>query len=228
MMPLRPILLGACLALLPAPALAQIGKATAITVTVTGDAEASVRRLKAGDQVVQDETIRTDASGVGQFEFLDRTRLAVGPGSAVKLDKFVYDANRTAKAAAVEVGRGAFRFISGRSPRAAYSISTTTATIGVRGTTFDIYVADSGALCLAALSGSVRVCARGRDCRTHGTVGQYLYVTPDQSYWVLDRWDGSLVGGVTFAAAMPFLANQDRLLPAFRASEAAVARFPRP
>lgn len=225
MVSLRWIAIAALLALHPVAAHSEIGRATAITAAVTGGPEGAVRGLKTGDRVFQNEWIRTNATGIGQFEFLDRSRLAVGPGSAVKLDRFVFDADRSAKDAVIALGRGAFRFISGDSSHRAYSITTIAATIGVRGTVFDLYVADTGALCLAALSGSVRICARGRECRTHGTGGQYFYVTPDGSYWVLDRWEGSLVGGVTFPVAMPFLASQERVLPAFRANPAAVQRY---
>lgn len=208
-----------------AAAESEIGKATSITVEVTGAVAGSARALSTGDRVFEDERIETNSKGVGQFEFLDATRLAIGPRSSVKLDRFVYDRNRKAREVAIELGRGAFRFISGGSRKAAYSLSTNVATIGVRGTTFDLYVADSGALCLAALAGSVRVCPHGRNCRVQSTVGQYLIVTPDRTYWLLDRWDGALLGGVTFAAAMPFLASQEQLRTAFRARETAVARY---
>ena len=54
-------------------------------------------RSKTGDAVFQNQTIATDASGIGQFEFRDETKLAVGPGSTVVLDNFVYDSD-TSKA----------------------------------------------------------------------------------------------------------------------------------
>jgi hypothetical protein len=208
----------------PTAAQPDIGKATSITIWVTGTVERT-RALKDGDPVFANERIATDSTGIGQFEFRDATRLVVGPRSSVTLDRFVYDADRSKTKIAIELVRGAFRFISGRSPNSAYTISTTMATLGVRGTAFDLYVADSGALCLAALSGSVFVCPRGRTCRTHDAIGRYLIVTPDGTFWLLDRWDGALLGGVTFNAAMPFLSSQAQLQPAFRAREAVIARY---
>lgn len=97
----------------------------------------------------------------------------------------MYDGNRSTAKVALELAHGTFRFISGRSRNVSYTISTTLATLGVRGTTFDLYIADSGALCVAPLSGSVVVCPRGRPCRTHGAVGRYLIVTPDQTFWLI-------------------------------------------
>jgi ferric-dicitrate binding protein FerR (iron transport regulator) len=224
-MPITRLLLTLAL-LAPAPVVAaEIGKATVIAANVTGDAAGSLRSLKIGDDVFEDESIRTDRTGIGQFEFIDRTRLAVGPASTVKFDRFVYDGNRAAKSVAIELGRGAFRFFSGRSGSSAYRIQTFGATIGVRGTTFDLYVADSGALCIAMIQGGVQVCPRSRACRQHSLVGRYLILTPDSTFWLLDRWDGALLGGVSFATAMPFLANQAPLAPRYRAPEAIVARY---
>src|SRR5260221_2609769 len=78
-----------------------IGTAVAITTNVTGAAAATdAIILKAGDSVFQNEVIVTDAKGIGQFEFSDKTRLAIGPGSTVVLDNFVYN-SASSKAKAV-------------------------------------------------------------------------------------------------------------------------------
>ena len=56
------------------------------------------------------------------------------------IDAFVFSDNNTARQVSIDAVRGAFRFITGSSPKDAYSISTPTATIGVRGTEFDFNV----------------------------------------------------------------------------------------
>jgi hypothetical protein len=203
----------------------EIGKATSVVSRVTAEAGGSVRELQTRAPVVENELVRSDQTGIGEFEFLDRSRLAVGPNSAVRLDRFVFQADRPATAIAVELTRGAFRYVSGKLSRTPLRVSTPSATIGLRGTAFDLYVADSGALCIAMINGSVEVCPAGRGCRTHGVVGRYLVMTPDGRYELLDRWDGSLLGGATFALAMPFLADQSRLSPSMRAAESVVARY---
>jgi hypothetical protein len=219
------LLVLALFAAAPAAAGPEIGKATSIVRQVTGEAGGSVRELKTRAPVLKDERVRTDQTGIGEFEFLDRSRLAVGPNSEVKLDSFIYQTDRRPTVVAIELARGAFRFISARLSPAPPRISTRFATIGMRGTEFDLYVADSGALCLALISGSVEVCPTGRGCRAHDVVGRFLTVAQDGTFQVLDRWDGSLLGGATFAVAMPFLANQGRLSPRSRAAEAVVARY---
>lgn len=81
----------------------------------------------AGDKIV------TGPVGEAQVKFRDNTKLVVGPNSAMVIDAFVFDDNDTARKISINVARGAFRFISGKSPKDAYSITTPTATIGVRG-----------------------------------------------------------------------------------------------
>jgi hypothetical protein len=211
----------------PAPAAAapEIGKATSVVRQVTAEGDGAIRELRVRAPVAENEFVRTDHKGIGEFEFLDRSRLAVGPNSEVKLDRFVFQADRRPASVAIELTRGAFRFISARGSRVPPRIATPAATIGLRGTAFDLYVADTGALCLAMISGSVEVCPSGRDCRVHGIVGRFLIVTRDGSYQLLDRWDGSLLGGATFAVAMPFLERQSRLSPRLRAAEPIIARY---
>ena len=48
------------------------------------------------------------------LRFHDNASLTVGPKSSVRLDKFVYDPNKSAGGVAVEVTRGSFRFAEQR------------------------------------------------------------------------------------------------------------------
>jgi hypothetical protein len=209
-----------------APAAAsEIGKATSIATQVTAEGSGSVRELKVRAPVLEDELVRTNQTGIGEFEFLDRSRLAVGPNSAVKLDRFIYDTDRRWTAVAIELTRGAFRYISARTSRTPLRIETPVATISLRGTTFDLFVADNGAICIAMINGGIDVCPPGRGCRAHGIVGRFLIVAQDGSFQLLDRWDGTLLNGATFAVAMPFLANQSRLPARLRAADSVLARY---
>lgn len=202
-----------------ATAAGGIGKATSIATEVTGDSSGMARPLNNGDPIFLNEQIETDDKGIGQFEFLDNTKLAVGSGSKVKIDQFVYSGGRGASAVTVELGRGAFRFISGDSNKQAYRIVTPGATIGVRGTAFDLYVADNGEMAVAMINGQVDLCPRGRGCRTHGIVGQILHMTPAGIFSLRRSWDGSFLRGVPFGRALPFIANQNVLAPGFRSAQ---------
>ena len=64
----------------------------------------------------------------------DQTVFTVGANARVTIDRFVFDANRSAAGASASVARGAFRFVSGRGGAHGGGIQTPVASIGVRGT----------------------------------------------------------------------------------------------
>jgi hypothetical protein len=66
-------------------------------------------------------------------KFRDETKLVVGPNSTMVIDAFVFSDQNTARQISINAVKGAFRFITGKSPKDVYSITTPTATIGVRG-----------------------------------------------------------------------------------------------
>jgi hypothetical protein len=133
------ILLGMMAGLLPASSLAEpkIGVASATKNQVQGILGGVNRELSSGSEVFSKEVVRTGTDSLAQLLFLDQTTLSVGAQSEVKLDRFVYNPNRGGNVA-IEVGRGAFRFISGSQNSASYRVKTPLATIGVRGTIFEL------------------------------------------------------------------------------------------
>src|SRR5688500_17114880 len=63
----------------------KVGQAVKINVTVTGGSGP----MTTGDAVHRDERVRANASGLGQFQFNDGTKLAIGPNATVVIDKYV-------------------------------------------------------------------------------------------------------------------------------------------
>jgi len=98
------------------------------------------RTLVVGADISVGERIVTGPSGRVQVLFADQTRLVVGPGSALLIESYLMNGD-TADKFAINALAGTFRFISGNSPKSAYSIETPTAAIAVRGTKFDVSVA---------------------------------------------------------------------------------------
>jgi len=137
-------------------ALAQqvdVGVASTVVNRVQGSVGA--RALKTGDRIFQNENIETGADSRSQLLFRDETVLNVGPDSRVTLDRFVYDPARGGSGAAVSVGRGALRFISGNMPSQSYEIRTPAGSIGVRGTIVDIIVYENGEVVLQLIEGAL-------------------------------------------------------------------------
>jgi hypothetical protein len=106
-----------------------IGGAT----SVKPQAEANARALSGGGTVYSKELIHTGDAGVADLRFHDNSNLSVGPKSSVRLDKFVYDPNKSASSVAVEATRGSFRFVTGSQGAGSYHVKTLYGTLGIRG-----------------------------------------------------------------------------------------------
>jgi hypothetical protein len=130
--------LAAIFALLPLAASAQsIGSAAA----VKPEAQGGGSTLQAGSSLYSNETVGTGQAGQAELQFLDNTKLSVGPSSSVRLDKFVYDPNNKGVGkVAINATKGAYRFITGSQDKKNYEIKTPYATLGVRGTVLEIVV----------------------------------------------------------------------------------------
>ena len=119
-----------------ADAAENIGTATAVKTSATGELGGKAQDLQAGGQLTEDEVIKTDRAGNAHLKFVDDTSLMIGPASTIKLDKFVFNPNKKASEFVLNATRGAFRFATGHSEHRAYEIVTPVAVIGVRGTQF--------------------------------------------------------------------------------------------
>jgi hypothetical protein len=173
-----------------APALAQtpVGGAKDIQNDVRGQTGRKTARIALGDQVFQNELVRTGADSLARIVFLDDTTLSVGPTSQVKLDKFVFDRDGMGKAVVFNAAKGAFRFFSGSSGHRAYRVDTPQASIGVRGTVYDVRV-EPGRTLVVLVEGAVNVCVR-RTARCADLT------EPGQSIVVTDRFlDGPAPAG---------------------------------
>jgi FecR protein len=125
----------------PAVAHEKIGSASTVSNKVEGIlVGASARNLESGSEVYLNELVRTGDRAVARLVFLDNTDLRLGPKSEVTLDRFVYDPAAGAGSVVVRAGLGIFRFVTGSQRPQNYQIQTPVASIGVRGTIFDLLV----------------------------------------------------------------------------------------
>jgi opacity protein-like surface antigen len=144
-----------------APGSAQsIGSARSVANQVDGILRGATRSLAVGSDVFSNEVVRTGDAASAQLVFLDSTNLSVGPRSAVTLDRFVYNPDRNTGRVVVRASRGIFRFVTGSQPSRDYTVETPVATIGVRGTIFDLLVR-AGRTVVVLVEGAVVVSAHG-------------------------------------------------------------------
>ncbi len=190
----------------PLAAIESIGKAVQIKTAVTG----ASGDLSVNDVVYQDERIRTSKSGLGQFVFRDGTKLAVGWGSSVVIDKFVFDGSRSVKKFTVKAAKGTFRWVSGNSKHAAYEILTPAGTIGVRGTVFDFYIGADGTTAVVLLGGSASFCGAG-GCKQLTRRCDCVVARPGGSLSDTRRITPGIFKTLGNARALPFLSGSQKL-----------------
>jgi len=183
-----------------------VGQATLIRTEVSGETGPLVVR----SPVHRDERIRTSQSGLGQFIFKDGTKLAVGAGSTVVIDKFVYDDSASVKRLSIKAAKGTFRWISGNSASSAYSIVTPAGTIGVRGTAFDFYVGPNGTTAIVLLNGAASFCGPG-GCKQLRQQCDCVVATRGGRMTDPSKVDRSTLQTLSNPRALPFLSGDQQL-----------------
>jgi hypothetical protein len=125
----------------------EIGSTIVVVRTVYGTLETQTKQLVVRDGVQRNELITTAADAASQIEFVDGTKLALGPRARVVLDKFVFDPSPSKGAFFLSVTEGVFRFVTGTMDHSNYAIKTPNGTIGVRGTRFNLLVLNDRTIC---------------------------------------------------------------------------------
>ena len=190
-----------------------IGSAVTVVnyVTASLETDGEQRRLSSGDDVRQQELIETDADSRSEIELNDRTKLALGPGSRLLLDKFVYDPDISGGAIVMNLVKGTFRFITGIAVKPAYVIRTPAASITVRGTIFDVYVESPNETLLLLIEGGVEVCTQSGKCLVHDEPGKLIRITADDvekpAKWsqMNRKQDISFDGAFPFVVSPPYI-----------------------
>ncbi len=159
-----PVFLLFLLVLLAYQAAAQqqpIGRVTVVLGTVEAIApDGEVRTLGRGDPVFEGDTLRSGPSGRAQVRFTDRGRLSLRPDSEVALDEYEEAAAPAANRKQMSLSRGGLRAQTGsiaRANREAYRVQTPVATVGIRGTVFELFIEGDGSLLVGASQGAVEV-----------------------------------------------------------------------
>ena len=195
-------------------ALDPSGTTVAVVPAANASGESGERVLEVMGPVFMGDRVKTGPDGLAQIKFRDDTRLVVGANSLLTIDAFVFNDDDTARKVTINAFRGAFRFITGKSQKQAYSIRTPTTTIGVRGTRFDFTVERDGATSFALFEGVARLCDASGVCKRIEGECAVALVRPRGS--VTDIPDGP-ERAERLASLFPYVVSQARLHPEFRA-----------
>ena len=134
----------------------EVGQSVRVQNVVT--ASLNSRRLAPKDPVYASESVSAEINSHGEIRLNDNSRIVVGENSVVRLDDFVVG-GRGFQQGTIEVAKGAFRFITGNSPKGAFTVKTPVSTIGMRGTVFDVYVNDFGLTRVVLFKGEIEACS---------------------------------------------------------------------
>jgi hypothetical protein len=98
---------------------------------------------QAGQAVFQADALRTGADGRLGVTLKDDTRVSIGPGSEMRVDKFVYAPAEGHFSLVLNIVRGVMAYVSGRIAKLSpdsIRLETPAAVVGVRGTTLALRV----------------------------------------------------------------------------------------
>lgn len=226
-----------CLCLIAAPAGTAradpgdaIGSAITVVNHVTGEFRRDLRTLTTGDDVRSEEVIAAGMDSTGELMLRDQTKVAIGPGARLTLDRFVYDPDKTSGAIVLNLIKGGFRFITGVAAKPIYVIRTPVAAVTVRGTIFDVYV-ETGGVWLLLHEGSIRACNDRGQCRTLDDPCRVLRIGAGGELQDPGTWNGlPQTREVNFAAAFPFVVKPPSFDPApiFTRADIELGRCPEP
>jgi hypothetical protein len=195
------------------PISAPVGQVLKATQTVRASGNAGARVLSKNSNIFFLDRISTNNTGVGEFEFADGTKLAVGPSASLVVDSYVLKNNSSFKKLGLSAAKGTFRWISGRSASSAYQIRTPYGTMGVRGTAFDVTLRN-GRVYVALINGSAKFCA-GSSCQTLNRTCDYI-VADGRKLSKPEPISSAFTKRAAAAEIFPYLDNPNRLSSRFR------------
>ncbi len=149
------------------------------------------------------DTVKT-GNGKTAIEFLDKTRVDVTQHSKLTIDDFVYDPNANTGKLSLKASLGTVRYASGQIAKlspTSVSISTPTATIGVRGTDFSMTIDEVGSSTIILLP----------SCNTNGMcyVGE-ISVESDAGFVIMNQaFQATVVDTVSSSPMKPVILELD-------------------
>lgn len=163
----------------------SVGQAVGVSQNAFLERNGRESYLEQGGDVVLGDVITTGNSGQVQIQFRDGTKIAISQNSSLVIESVLFDNSNRASDFTVNAVGGAFRFLSGNSDSSSYSIRTSNATMGIRGTAFDFAASTRGEVRVATFDGEVELCNQsGRcvvipgGCTTAGIDGSGQFLIP--------------------------------------------------
>jgi hypothetical protein len=143
----RPLLAGLLIAVAYAagaqPAYADKGTVTHLSGVLSAKKpDGTIRVLAERSEVATGDVLTSERNTYANIKFSDGAQLTLKPATSVRVDKFAYQQDKPQEDSfAVSLLTGGLRLVTGivgARNRAKFQVGTQTATIGIRGTTFNV------------------------------------------------------------------------------------------
>ena len=121
-------------------------------VVVQANVASQPEQTKVGDPVYLGDVVQTAVDGRISITFTDGTAFNLSSNARMALNDFVYDPNGTSNSTFFSLTKGTFTFVAGKVAKTGdMKIDTPIATVGIRGTTPHIEIADDGTVKFSTL-----------------------------------------------------------------------------
>ena len=152
----------------PAQPAVQAASITPIGKVVTATGVVSIEHLSAvvvqaslggqsgsatvGDSVYLCDVVSTGSDGRVGITFTDGTAFDLSPNARMVMNEFIYDPNSKSNSSLLSLTKGTFTFVAGKVAKTGdMKVSTPVATMGIRGTTPRVEIAEDGSVKFSTL-----------------------------------------------------------------------------
>lgn len=135
-----------------------LAKGEVVAVSASGE----IRPLQRRSEIFAGDTLRTGDDGNAQIRFIDKALLTLKPDSELSINAYQLAAsdNQQGEKAVMNLVKGGFRTITGsigKGDKSAYKVSTPAASIGIRGTNYEVQQESDNSFVMAVYSGGIKI-----------------------------------------------------------------------
>jgi hypothetical protein len=124
----------------------------AVAVVLQANLASGAQSAKTGDFVYQGDVVQTGADGKISLTFTDGTAFNLSSNGRMVLNEFIYNPNSTSNSTLFSLAKGNFTFVAGKVAKTGnMKFDTPVATMGIRGTTPNVEVAEDGTVRFSTL-----------------------------------------------------------------------------
>ena len=107
---------------------------------------------KIGDSIYLGDVVSTGSDGRVGISFNDGTAFDLSPNARMVMNEFIYDPNSKSNSSLLSLTKGTFTFVAGKIAKSGdMKVNTPVATMGIRGTTPRVEIAEDGSVKFSTL-----------------------------------------------------------------------------